>query len=139
MAPSKWIAAVLTGNILGLAPAIPTSTSGFVRGARLDDVSLVKISSGLLFGQLTCQTQSATGFASQTGGTTGGAGGITTTVSSYTAFTNAVSGYDAKLVVVSGTITKTADQARMGSNTSIIGINSDAILENFGMCVTYSI
>jgi pectate lyase len=36
-------------------------------------------------------------------------------------------------VVVSGTITKTADQARVGSNTSIIGKNSSAKLVNFGM------
>jgi pectate lyase len=36
-------------------------------------------------------------------------------------------------VVVSGTITQTADQARVGSNTSIIGKNSSAKLVNFGM------
>ncbi|KAJ6119166.1 pectate lyase A [Penicillium sp. IBT 18751x] len=115
MAPPKWIAAVLAGYISGLALAAPTSTSEFVKRANVDD--------------------SATGFASQNGGTTGGAGGTTTTVSSYAAFTKAVSGDDAKVVVVSGTITKTADQARVGSNTSIIGKNSDAILENFGILV----
>ncbi|KAJ5121729.1 hypothetical protein N7448_002861 [Penicillium atrosanguineum] len=115
MAPSKWIAAVFTGCISGLAIAVPTSTSEFVKRASVDD--------------------SATGYASQNGGTTGGAGGTTTTVSSYTAFTNAVSGDNAKVVVVSGRITKTADQARVGSNTSIIGKNSNAILESFRILV----
>ncbi|KAJ5179086.1 hypothetical protein N7492_002296, partial [Penicillium capsulatum] len=75
------------------------------------------------------------GYASQNGGTTGGAGGTTTTLSSYAAFTSAVSGDKAKVVVVKGTITKTADQVRVGSNTSIIGTNSNAILENFGLLV----
>jgi pectate lyase len=56
-------------------------------------------------------------------------------VSSYAAFTSAVSGDSAKVVVVSGTISKTADQARVGSNTSIIGKDSNAILEGFGMLV----
>lgn len=82
---------------------------------------------------LTHAAKAATGYASENGGTTGGAGGTTTTVSSYAAFTNAVSGDDAKVVVVSGTISETADQARLGSNTSIIGKDSNAILEGFGM------
>lgn len=87
------------------------------------------IITGLILGIL----QAATGYASQNGGTTGGAGGTTTTVSSYAAFTSAVSGDKAKVVVVKGTITKTADQVRVGSNTSIIGKDSNAILENFGL------
>ncbi|KAG2415914.1 pectate lyase B precursor [Aspergillus terreus] len=69
------------------------------------------------------------------GGTTGGAGGTTTTVSSYAQFTQAVSGDDPKVVVVSGNIKQTADQARVGSNTSIIGKDANAVLEGFGVLV----
>lgn len=67
------------------------------------------------------------------GGTTGGAGGTTTTVSSYAEFTSAVEGDDAKVVIVSGNVKKEADQVKVGSNTSIIGKDSSAVLEGFGM------
>lgn len=77
--------------------------------------------------------KAATGYASLNGGTTGGAGGTTTTVSSYPAFTEAVSGDDKKVVYVSGNIKKTADQVKVGSNTSIIGKDANAILEGFGL------
>lgn len=40
-----------------------------------------------------------------------------------------------KVVVVSGTITQSAAQVRVGSNTSIIGKNSGAKLVNFGLYV----
>jgi pectate lyase len=36
---------------------------------------------------------------------------------------------------VSGAITQTADQVRVGSNTSIIGKDANAILSGFGMYV----
>ena len=77
--------------------------------------------------------KAATGYASLNGGTTGGAGGTTTTVSSYPAFTEAVSGDDKKVVYVSGNIKKAADQVKVGSNTSIIGKDANAILEGFGL------
>lgn len=80
-------------------------------------------------------TDVAHGYASQNGGTTGGAGGTTTTVSSYAQFTEAVSSDDAKIVIVDGTITETADQVKVGSNTSIIGKDANAILEGFGLLV----
>lgn len=67
------------------------------------------------------------------GGTTGGAGGTTTTVSSYATFTSAVSGDNAKVIIVSGSIKEKADQVKVGSNTSIIGKDSSAALEGFGM------
>ncbi|KAJ5403196.1 hypothetical protein N7509_003067 [Penicillium cosmopolitanum] len=113
MAPSKLVAAVLC--LSGLALGVPTSSNNFDKRASVNDA--------------------ATGYASQNGGTTGGAGGTTTTVSSYAAFTAAVSGDSKKVVVVSGKITKTADQARVGSNTSIIGKDSNAILSGFGVLV----
>ncbi|OOQ89550.1 putative pectate lyase A [Penicillium brasilianum] len=117
MAPSKWITAVLASCFSGSVLAAPTATTDnqIVKRASINDA--------------------ASGYASQNGGTTGGAGGTTTTVSSYAAFTSAVSGDAKKVVVVSGTITKTADQARVGSNTSIIGKNSSAKLVNFGLLV----
>ncbi|KAE8164848.1 putative pectate lyase A [Aspergillus tamarii] len=77
----------------------------------------------------------AHGYASQNGGTSGGAGGTTTTVSSYAQFTEAVSSDDAKIVIVDGTISKAADQVKVGSNTSIIGKDANAILEGFGLLV----
>ncbi|KAJ5574424.1 hypothetical protein N7450_008323 [Penicillium hetheringtonii] len=115
MAPSKFFTAVLAGCLSGLALGAPTSSNEFVKRASVGDV--------------------ATGYASENGGTTGGSGGTTTTVSSYAAFTEAVSGDDAKVVFVSGKISKTADQARVGSNTSIIGKDSNAILSGFGVLV----
>lgn len=78
-------------------------------------------------------TDVATGYASQNGGTTGGKGGTTTTVSTYAQFTAAVAGDSAKVVIVSGTITQTADQTKVGSNTSIIGKNSGAKLIGNGL------
>ncbi|KAE8376688.1 putative pectate lyase A [Aspergillus bertholletiae] len=77
----------------------------------------------------------AHGYASQNGGTKGGAGGTTTTVSSYAQFTAAVSGDDAKIVIVDGTISQEAKQVKIGSNTSIIGKDANAILEGFGLLV----
>ncbi|GAB1197554.1 putative pectate lyase A [Aspergillus pseudonomiae] len=77
----------------------------------------------------------AHGYASQNGGTNGGAGGTTTTVSSYAQFTEAVSSDDAKIVIVDGTITQEAKQVKVGSNTSIIGKDANAILEGFGLLV----
>ncbi|CZR58491.1 probable pectate lyase B precursor [Phialocephala subalpina] len=75
------------------------------------------------------------GYASLNGGTTGGKGGTTTTVSTYAQFTAAVTSDSAKVVIVSGTITQTADQVKVGSNTSIIGKNSSAKLVGFGLLV----
>jgi len=80
-------------------------------------------------------TDVGTGYASQNGGTTGGAGGTTTTVSTYAQFTAAVAGTAKKVVVVSGAITQTADQVKVGSNTSIIGKSSAAKLTGFGLLV----
>lgn len=132
MGPSKWIAAVLTGYLTGLALGFPTTASQFMKRASINDVCKICMKPHGL-DVLIHAAQAATGCASENGGTTGGAGGTSTTVSSYTAFTKAVSSDDAKIVVVSGTISETADQARVGSNTSVIGKDSNAILEGFGM------
>ncbi|OJJ67889.1 hypothetical protein ASPBRDRAFT_134673 [Aspergillus brasiliensis CBS 101740] len=110
----KWIVAA-AGLLSGQVLAAPTATSTHAKRATVSDAAF--------------------GYASLNGGTTGGAGGTTTTVSSYAAFTSAVSGDDAKVVYVDGTIKQTADQVKVGSNTSIIGKDANAILEGFGLLV----
>ncbi|KAJ5400076.1 hypothetical protein N7465_010565 [Penicillium sp. CMV-2018d] len=115
MAPFNLMAVSLLGCLSSLALGAPTATTYLGKRANIDDV--------------------ATGYASQNGGTNGGAGGTTTTVSSYAAFTAAVTGDEAKVVVVDGPITQAAKQVRVGSNTSIVGKDSKAILSGFGLLV----
>ncbi|KAF5859395.1 hypothetical protein ETB97_002902 [Aspergillus alliaceus] len=105
------LAACLSGQVLGA----PTASKTVAKRASANDV--------------------AHGYASQNGGTTGGAGGTTTTVSSYAQFTEAVSSDDAKVVYVSGAISQQAKQVKIGSNTSIIGKDANAVLEGFGLLV----
>ncbi|KAJ5365506.1 Pectin lyase fold/virulence factor [Penicillium concentricum] len=119
MAPFNLIAVSLLSCLSTLALGAPTPTSNEAK----------------LLGKRASVNDVGTGYASLNGGTKGGAGGTTTTVSSYAAFTAAVSGDDAKVVFVSGPITKTADQVRVGSNTSIIGKDANAILSGFGILV----
>lgn len=109
MSSLKFLLAVV--SCLGPALAAPTPTTNFNK--RADD--------------------SAFGFASLNGGTTGGAGGTTTTVSSFAEFTAAVEGDEAKVVVVSGAISESAKQVDVGSNTSILGADSSAVLDGFGL------
>lgn len=118
MSLNKILSAVAISCLSSLALAVPTPTS--------DEIvhSLDKRATA---------SDAAFGYASQNGGTTGGAGGTTTTVSSYAAFTSAVTGDSKKVVYVSGPITQTADQVKIGSNTSIIGKSSTAILTGFGL------
>ncbi|CZR60293.1 probable pectate lyase A [Phialocephala subalpina] len=111
--------ALSLGLMAGLTVAAPTPTINEV--AEVDKRATI--------------TDTPIGYASQNGGTTGGAGGTTTTVSTYAQFTAAVSGSDAKVVVVSGPITKTADQVKVGSNTSIIGASSSVVFTGFGLLV----
>ncbi|KAL4947578.1 pectin lyase fold/virulence factor [Aspergillus filifer] len=109
MSNLKFLLAVV--SCLGPALAAPTPASSFQK--RADD--------------------SAFGYASLNGGTTGGAGGTTTTVASFAEFTTAVSGDEPKVVIVSGPITETADQVDVGSNTSILGADSSAVFDGFGL------
>jgi hypothetical protein len=74
-----------------------------------------------------------TQFASLNGGTTGGGSGPTTTVTTYEELVAAVAGDAAKTVIVSGTIEIEAEQVEVGSNTSLLGKDSGAILIGFGM------
>ncbi|KAJ5769058.1 hypothetical protein N7520_003617 [Penicillium odoratum] len=120
MVGSKLLSAVVAGYLSSLALAAPTPTTNNV---------------GKSFDKRASVSDAAFGYASQNGGTTGGYGGTTTTVSSYAAFTSAVSGDSKKVVYVSGPISKTADQVKVGSNTSIIGKDYTAILTGFGLLV----
>lgn len=43
MAYPKWIAAVLTGYLSGLALGVPTTASQYVKRARINDVSIISI------------------------------------------------------------------------------------------------
>ncbi|KAL4920684.1 pectate lyase A [Aspergillus aurantiobrunneus] len=104
-------------SCLGQAFAAPTPASNFNRN----------------FNKRAAVDDAAFGYASLNGGTTGGAGGATTTVASYAEFTAAVQGDEPKVVIVSGPITETADQAEVGSNTSILGADSSAVLDGFGL------
>ncbi|KAE8356118.1 putative pectate lyase A [Aspergillus coremiiformis] len=105
----------LVACLAGQALASPTATKSMGKRATVSDA--------------------AHGYASQNGGTNGGAGGTTTTVSSYAQFTAAVFSDDAKIVYIDGPISQQAKQVRVGSNTSIIGKNANAVLEGFGLLV----
>ncbi|KAJ5657148.1 uncharacterized protein N7484_000797 [Penicillium longicatenatum] len=120
MVTTRSLSALIAGCFCSLAAAAPTPTTVEVTNS-VDKRATV--------------SDAAFGYASLNGGTTGGAGGTTTTVSSYAAFTAAVSGDSKKVVYVSGPITQTADQVKVGSNTSIIGKSSTAILTGFGLLV----
>ncbi|TVY44626.1 putative pectate lyase A [Lachnellula cervina] len=113
---------ISAGLLATFALAAPTPTANEVA----DVAEIVKRAS---------ITDVGTGYASQNGGTTGGAGGTTTTVSTYAQFTAAVAGTAKKVVVISGAITETADQVKIGSNTSLIGKNSGSKLTGFGVIV----
>lgn len=133
MANLKLLAALATGFLSSFVVAAPTATVNSIgKRAEISDV-FTPPSFPFRYILHTKKSQSAHGYASMNGGTTGGAGGTTTTVSSYAEFTSAVEGDDAKVVIVSGNIKKTADQIKVGSNTSIIGKDASAVLEGFGM------
>ena len=113
MANFKFLAVLATGYLSSLVLAAPTATINHAKRASISDA--------------------AHGYASLNGGTSGGAGGTTTTVSSYSALASAVSGDDAKIVYIDGNIKEATDQVKVGSNTSIIGKDSKAVLEGFGL------
>ncbi|KAJ5041621.1 uncharacterized protein L3040_005199 [Drepanopeziza brunnea f. sp. 'multigermtubi'] len=75
------------------------------------------------------------GYASLNGGTTGGGSAPTTTVTTFDELVAAVAGDEAKTVIVSGTIKMEAAQVNIGSNTSLLGKDSGAILIGFGVLV----
>lgn len=74
------------------------------------------------------------GFASQNGGTTGGAGGKTTTVTTFEQLSSAAESDDPAIIYVKGTITGT-DKVRVGSNKSILGLDSSSKLVGVGLFI----
>jgi pectate lyase len=77
------------------------------------------------------------GYASLNGGTTGGEDGEVITVTDFASLVDAVSGSAPRVVQVSGTIS--SDGTRMikvGSNKTIVGLGSDAVIRGFGFDVS---
>jgi pectate lyase len=80
------------------------------------------------------QSEQPVGYASLNGGTTGGAGGPSVTVSTYADLVAAVKGDAAAIVYVKGKITGT-DKIRVGSNKSVLGLDSSSGLNGVGLFV----
>ena len=80
------------------------------------------------------QSEQPVGYASLNGGTTGGAGGKSVTVSTYADLVAAVKGDTAAIVYVKGKITGT-DKIRVGSNKSVLGLDSSSGLNGVGLFV----
>ncbi|KAM0718060.1 hypothetical protein Q7P37_006392 [Cladosporium fusiforme] len=80
------------------------------------------------------QNASPIGYASLNGGTTGGAGGKTVTVSTYADLVAAVKDDSPAIVYVKGKLTG-SDKIRVGSNKSILGIDSSSGLTGVGLFV----
>jgi len=80
------------------------------------------------------QNAQPVGYASLNGGTTGGAGGASVTVSTYAELVAAVKGDTAAVVYIKGKITG-AEKVRVGSNKSILGLDSSSGLTGFGLFI----
>ena len=80
------------------------------------------------------QSEQPVGYASLNGGTTGGAGGKSVTVSTYADLVAAVKGDTAAIVYIKGKITGT-DKIRVGSNKSVLGLDSSSGLNGVGLFV----
>ncbi|OSS47891.1 hypothetical protein B5807_06441 [Epicoccum nigrum] len=81
------------------------------------------------------QDVATVGYATTNGGTTGGKGGKTVKVSTLKELTAAVKGDDAAIVLITGPIKGSGDNVKVGSNKSVIGQDSKAVLENFTITV----
>ncbi|KAJ4989044.1 pectate lyase B [Stagonosporopsis vannaccii] len=75
------------------------------------------------------------GYATTNGGTTGGKGGKTVKVSSVSELQAAVKGDSAAIVIITGPIKGKGENVKVGSNKSVIGQNSKAVLDNFTITV----
>ncbi|KAL0633748.1 hypothetical protein Q9L58_007352 [Maublancomyces gigas] len=75
------------------------------------------------------------GYATLNGGTTGGVGGTETTVTTSAAFIAAVKG-DAKKIVYFKVPIQLSSRAKIGSNTSVIGVGANAVITGSGLDVS---
>ena len=80
------------------------------------------------------QNAQPVGYASLNGGTTGGAGGTSVTVSTYADLVTAVKGDTAAIVYIKGKISG-GEKIRVGSNKSILGLDSSSGLTGFGLFI----
>lgn len=102
------------------APTMHTKRAGLVRrAATLEDVA-------------------TTGYATQNGGTTGGKGGSTIKVASLSELKSAVEGDDAAIVLITGPITGDGETVKVGSNKSVVGIDSTAGMFVLALFLCYS-
>lgn len=76
-----------------------------------------------------------TGFATQNGGTSGGKGGKTVEVASLSELQAAVKGEDAAIVLITAPIKGSGENVKIGSNKSVIGKDSSAVLTDFTLTV----
>lgn len=80
------------------------------------------------------QNAGPVGYASLNGGTTGGAGGKSVTVTTYAALAAAVKDDAAAIVYVKGKISGNT-KIRVGSNKSVLGVDSSSGLTGFGLFI----
>ncbi|KAF2006196.1 polysaccharide lyase family 1 protein [Amniculicola lignicola CBS 123094] len=76
-----------------------------------------------------------TGYATENGGTTGGKGGKQVSVSTLAELTTAVAGDEASIVIITGPISGSGENVKIGSNKSVIGKDSTAQLSGFTLTV----
>ncbi|KAJ4369943.1 hypothetical protein N0V83_005707 [Neocucurbitaria cava] len=98
------------------ALAAPLSSTIVKRAASLEDVA-------------------TTGYATLNGGTTGGKGGSTVNVATLAELTAAVKGDTASIVLITGPITGSGENVKIGSNKSVIGKDKSVVLTDFTLTV----
>jgi pectate lyase len=78
------------------------------------------------------------GWATENGGTTGGEGGPVVTVTNYDDLVTHLSAAGPRILHIQGTITGTGVSIRVQSDKSILGLGSDARLENLGLQIGWN-
>ncbi|EOA88599.1 hypothetical protein ACJQWK_02112 [Exserohilum turcicum] len=94
--------------------------------------------SGVANGSASLEDVATTGFATTNGGTSGGKGGKKIEVSTLDALKKAVTGNDPAIVLITGPITGSKDNIKIGSNKSVIGKDSSVVLTDFTLTVKES-
>jgi pectate lyase len=94
-------------------------------------VSALAAPSSLIKRAASLEDVATTGFATTNGGTSGGKGGKTIKVATLADLQTAVKGDDAAIVLITGPISGKGENIRIGSNKSVIGKDSSAVLSDF--------